>query len=123
MQRDSSHDVGLFALYSGDSCHPAQWMSVVANDTNTLVGEVCFCSGCALLYLSPLDTQSSYPATRIAAMFKFLTRKQRLSLTIAISFSFFAAEISGLFQRALFRFIWLTVSSPQRASTPGPWRW
>lgn len=35
-------------------------------------------------------------------MFKFLSRKQRLSLTIAISFSFFVAEISaGFYTRSL----------------------
>ncbi|EOD46997.1 putative cation diffusion facilitator 1 protein [Neofusicoccum parvum UCRNP2] len=43
-----------------------------------------------------------HPKNRAPNMFKFLSRKQRLSLTIAISFSFFVAEISaGFYTRSL----------------------
>ncbi|GME64428.1 putative cation diffusion facilitator 1 protein [Neofusicoccum parvum] len=43
-----------------------------------------------------------HPKNRAPKMFKFLSRKQRLSLTIAISFSFFVAEISaGFYTRSL----------------------
>ncbi|GME33782.1 putative cation diffusion facilitator 1 protein [Neofusicoccum parvum] len=43
-----------------------------------------------------------HPKNQVPKMFKFLSRKQRLSLTIAISFSFFVAEISaGFYTRSL----------------------